>query len=67
MWTALINLAGGRGFEPRLTVPETAVLPLDEPPELVDGYFTMWGGDRQTSMDVRGCVSRNFLKVVLPT
>ena len=26
------HLAGGRGFEPRLTVPETAVLPLDEPP-----------------------------------
>ena len=24
--------AGGQGFEPRLTVPETAVLPLDEPP-----------------------------------
>lgn|GEM_PF-2553650 len=25
-------IAGGQGFEPRLTVPETAVLPLDEPP-----------------------------------
>jgi hypothetical protein len=25
-------MAGGQGFEPRLTVPETAVLPLDEPP-----------------------------------
>ena len=24
--------AGGQGFEPWLTVPETAVLPLDEPP-----------------------------------
>src|SRR3990172_4518113 len=24
--------AGGRGFEPRLTDPESAVLPLDEPP-----------------------------------
>ena len=24
--------AGDQGFEPRLTVPETAVLPLDEPP-----------------------------------
>ncbi len=24
--------AGGQGVEPRLTVPETAVLPLDEPP-----------------------------------
>ena len=25
-------LAGGRGFEPRLTGPEPAVLPLDDPP-----------------------------------
>ncbi len=24
--------AGGKGFEPLLTVPETVVLPLDEPP-----------------------------------
>ena len=24
--------AGGNGFEPLLTVPETVVLPLDEPP-----------------------------------
>ena len=29
-------LAGGRGFEPRLTVPETAVLPLDDPPAAVN-------------------------------
>ena len=43
-------LAGGRGFEPRLTVPETAVLPLDEPPKLMGGYFTMGGLERQTSM-----------------
>ena len=46
-------LAGGRGFEPRLTVPETAVLPLDEPPIFTGGYFTMGSLDRQTSMDVR--------------
>ncbi len=26
--------AGGEGFEPPHTVPETAVLPLDEPPKL---------------------------------
>ena len=25
-------LAGGRGFEPQLTDPESAVLPLDDPP-----------------------------------
>ncbi len=25
-------MAGGRGFEPRLTDPESAVLPLDDPP-----------------------------------
>jgi hypothetical protein len=30
-------LAGGPGFEPGLTVPETAVLPLDEPPRC--GHF----------------------------
>ena len=45
------HLAGGRGFEPRLTVPETAVLPLDEPPIFVDGYFTMPGGERQIMND----------------
>ena len=28
--------AGGEGFEPPLTVPETAVLPLDDPPEIPD-------------------------------
>ena len=28
----LSGKAGGPGFEPGLTVPETAVLPLDEPP-----------------------------------
>ncbi len=37
-------LAGGRGFEPRLTGPEPVVLPLDDPPNqsmilaLVGGY-----------------------------
>ena len=31
-------LAGGQGFEPRLTVPETAVLPLDEPPPAKEFY-----------------------------
>lgn len=29
----LIKLAGGLGFEPRLTESESAVLPLDDPPE----------------------------------
>ncbi len=29
---AFLSLAGGRGLEPRLTVSETAVLPLDDPP-----------------------------------
>ena len=41
---------GVEEFEPRLTVPETAVLPLDEPPKLMGGYFTMGGLERQTSM-----------------
>ena len=30
--TAIIFLAGDRGFEPRLTEPESVVLPLDESP-----------------------------------
>ncbi len=42
-------LAGGRGFEPRLTVPETAVLPLDEPPTSLDAYSIMAGSGRQIS------------------
>src|SRR5690242_17347842 len=29
--------AGGRGFEPRLTAPKTAVLPLDDPPSGTPG------------------------------
>lgn len=28
----VVQLAGGQGFEPRLTDPESAVLPLDDPP-----------------------------------
>lgn len=30
----LILLAGGLGFEPRLTESESAVLPLDDPPTI---------------------------------
>ncbi len=30
----MIILAGGRGFEPLLAESESAVLPLDEPPEI---------------------------------
>lgn len=29
----LVFLAGGQGFEPWLADPESAVLPLDDPPE----------------------------------
>jgi hypothetical protein len=32
MCAAPLQQAGGRGFEPRHTDPESAVLPLDEPP-----------------------------------
>ena len=28
---------GGRGFEPQLTESESVVLPLDDPPSLVNG------------------------------
>jgi hypothetical protein len=31
-WACLILLAGGLGFEPRLTESESAVLPLNYPP-----------------------------------
>ena len=31
---ALSGLAGGPGFEPELTVSETVVLPLDDPPNI---------------------------------
>ena len=30
----LFHLAGGPGFEPELTVSETVVLPLDDPPNI---------------------------------
>ena len=40
-----LYLAGDQGFEPRLTVPETAVLPLDESPMRVD--FTTSPKNRQ--------------------
>jgi hypothetical protein len=29
-------VAGGRGLEPRLTASKAAVLPLDDPPKLVE-------------------------------
>src|SRR3990170_7967646 len=32
------SMAGGRGFEPRHTDPESAVLPLDEPP-VANGFY----------------------------
>ena len=49
----VLLLAGGRGFEPRLTVPETAVLPLDEPPTSLDAYSIMAGCGRQISSGFR--------------
>lgn len=33
-------MAGGKGFEPLQTDPESVVLPLDEPPPNVEGNFT---------------------------
>ncbi len=48
MHIRLSCLAGGRGFEPRHTDPESAVLPLDEPPESSGRYFTMNARERQT-------------------
>ncbi len=35
--------AGGRGFEPRLTDSESAVLPLDEPPKQMAFYHRRFG------------------------
>lgn len=37
--------AGGEGFEPPLTVPETAVLPLDDPPGIVVRAFCSSDGN----------------------
>ncbi len=42
----LIIEAGDRGFEPRHTDPESAVLPLDESPAIVEN-FTMIDNTRQ--------------------
>ena len=42
-WSTGEKQAGGRGFEPRHTDPESAVLPLDEPPALNVGDCTMIG------------------------
>lgn len=33
-------MAGGKGFEPLQTDPESVVLPLDEPPPNFEGYST---------------------------
>ena len=35
-----MGVAGGLGFEPRLTGPEPVVLPLDDPPEVAPKYRT---------------------------
>ena len=40
-------MAGDRGFEPRHTDPESAVLPLDEPPAMKRRHFTTFGKPRQ--------------------
>ena len=34
-FSRVFRLAGGKGFEPLLTDPESAVLPLDEPPTAI--------------------------------
>gem|GEM_PF-1896963 len=36
------QLAGGRGFEPRLTDPESVVLPLDDPPSTPNSLPKRW-------------------------
>ena len=38
--TARTGVAGDRGFEPRLTDPESVVLPLDESPAVDSFHFT---------------------------
>jgi hypothetical protein len=35
----MVSMAGGKGFEPLLTDPESAVLPLDEPPSFQRAVF----------------------------
>ena len=48
----LIYLAGGRGFEPRLTESESAVLPLDDPPSMMNYHSHPW-----RSACAAGCTS----------
>lgn len=40
-------MAGGKGFEPLQTDPESAVLPLDEPPMISAGYSTISSDNNQ--------------------
>ena len=41
------QMAGGRGFEPRHTDSESAVLPLDEPPERLHSNMPSFGGQHR--------------------
>ena len=43
-----LGLAGGEGFEPPHTDPESAVLPLDEPPERTTFYHEIEGKSNKT-------------------
>lgn len=44
MFFATVSMAAGLGFEPRLTDPESAVLPLDDPAKLklsITSYYNL--------------------------
>ena len=51
----VMQVAGGRGFELRLTDSESAVLPLDEPPVSAPRLWPITSG-WQCESDVRSCM-----------
>jgi hypothetical protein len=56
-------MAGDRGFEPRHTDPESAVLPLDESPA-IDLNFTMFNCPRQIFVSIRPDMSVQYISIM---
>lgn len=56
--TGRFLLAGGKGFEPLLNDPESFVLPLDEPPKLLErAIFYHAHGNQARNLLTLFCVS----------
>ncbi len=55
-----LGLAGGRGFEPRLTESESAVLPLDDPPRGDGGWlFSIGSKPPGRSLKLNACCTED--------